>query len=212
MRLAHTLWLLGRGDEAERAREEALASAFEVGHPYSRGAALVFAIILALDQGDEDRFRRYAYELRSDQSLHEARPTHSGAEAFAAYADLLDGRTEDGVEGVRRAFDDARREGAAAPGHLGFLVRLLVEALARAGKADAGLAAADEALEMGGGAQLWEAEIRRLRASFLDALGAAPEEIEAELVRAVEVAQRQGARPFELRAREGLGRLRTGAF
>ena len=209
MRLAHTLWLLGRGDEAERARDEALASAAQVAHPYSRAAALVFALLLALDQGDEERFRRHAYEFRSDHSLSEARQTRSGAEAFAAYVDLLDGRTEDGLERMRRALADALTARAAAPGHLGFLVRLLVEALAKAGKSDAGLAAADEALERGGGAQLWEAEIRRLRASFLDALGAAPEEVEAELMRAIEVAERQGARPFELRAYASLDQLRA---
>jgi DNA-binding SARP family transcriptional activator len=210
MRLAHTLWLLGRGDDAERARDEALASATQAGHPYSRAGALVFAVLLALDQGDEDRFCQYANELRSDQSALEARQTRSGAEAFAAFTDLLDGRTEGGVQRARLAIADARHEGPAAPGHAGFLMRVLVEALARAGNAEAGLAAADEALEMGGGAQLWEAEIRRLRASFLEALGAAPAEVEAELVRAIEIAQQQRARPFEARARESLDRLRTG--
>ncbi|HWH05995.1 MAG TPA: hypothetical protein VNT23_06135 [Gaiellaceae bacterium] len=209
MRLAHTLWLLGRGDDAGRARAEALAFATQTGHPYSRAVALVFAVLLALDQGDEDRFRQYANELRCDQSALEARPNRSGAEAFAAFIDLLDGRTEQGVERIGLAAADARREGPAAPGHAGFLMRLLVEGLARAGDAKAGLVAADEALAMGGGVQLWEAEIRRLRASFLDALGAAPAEVEAELVRAIEIAERQRARPFELRARESLERLRT---
>jgi hypothetical protein len=57
---------------------------------------------------------------------------------------------------------------------------------------------------MGGGTALWEAEFRRLRAGFLAALGAASQEVEAELERAIEVAQRQAARAFELRARANL--------
>jgi hypothetical protein len=69
---------------------------------------------------------------------------------------------------------------------------------------EAGLAAADEALEMGGGAQLWEAEARRLRAEFLAGLGPARREIET--------AERQGARSFELRARESRDRFRAGTL
>ena len=211
MRLAHTLWLLGREHEAASARDSALVSADRLGHPYSHAAALVFAFLIALDQGDDDRLRSYLDDLRSAPRLAEAGPTRSGAEAFAGYVDLLDGRSEDGIERMRLALTEARRTGPAAPGHLGFLMRVLVEALARAGEADAGVAAADEALAIGGGAQLWEAEIRRLRANFLQPVAGGLEEVEAELVRAIEVAQRQGARPFERRARGDLDRLRTGA-
>jgi hypothetical protein len=63
------------------------------------------------------------------------------------------------------------------------------------------LALADEALGMGRGAQVWEAEIRRLRATFLAALGAPAGEVEAELWRALAVARRQRARAFEVRVR-----------
>jgi hypothetical protein len=89
-------------------------------------------------------------------------------------------------------------------------MRIVLEACASAGEAEAGLAAADEALGMGGGTQLWEAEIRRLRAGFLGALGAPSDEVEAELRRALEVAQRQGVRAFERRARADLEALRAG--
>jgi tetratricopeptide (TPR) repeat protein len=211
MRLAHTLWLIGRDREAASARDEALESADRLGHPYSRAAALVFAVLIALDQGHEERLRRYVQELAFDPKLPEAGPTRSGTEAFTGYVELLDGRVEEGVERVRGALAEVRRTGPAAPGQLGFLMRVLVEALARAGEANAGLAAADEALKIGGGTQLWEAEIRRLRAGFLKTLASPPEEVEAELARAIEVAHRQAARPFERRAREDLHRLRPEA-
>jgi hypothetical protein len=70
------------------------------------------------------------------------------------------------------------------------------------------LAAADRALAMGGAAQLWEAEVRRLRAEFLAALGAPVGDIEAELARALQAARRQGARLFELRTAASLLRRR----
>ena len=57
---------------------------------------------------------------------------------------------------------------------------------------------------MGRGAELWEAEIRRLRATFLAAGGAPASEVEAELERTLAVARRQRARAFEARIRETL--------
>ena len=77
-------------------------------------------------------------------------------------------------------------------------MRVLLETYAAAGDVQAGLAAADRALVMGG-TRLWEAEVRRLRAGFLAALGAPSQDVEAELGRALEVARRQEAKMFELR-------------
>jgi hypothetical protein len=98
---------------------------------------------------------------------------------------------------------------APAPGLPGVATRLLLESYALAGQPEAGLALADQALRdqgrgMGRGAELWEAEIRRLRARFLARLGAPADEIEAELERALTVAQGQEARAFEQRIAETL--------
>ncbi len=76
-----------------------------------------------------------------------------------------------------------------------------------AGDVRAGFAAADRALGMGG-ACLWEAEVRRLRAEFLAALGTSSEDIDEELGCALEVARRQGAKMFELRTMVSLLRHR----
>ena len=57
---------------------------------------------------------------------------------------------------------------------------------------------------MGRGAELWEAEIRRLRATFLATLGGPAAEVTAELERAFAVARRQQAGAFEERIRETL--------
>jgi hypothetical protein len=84
---------------------------------------------------------------------------------------------------------------------------VLLEACAVAGDAPTGLAAAEQALALGG-ATLWEAEARRLRAEFLAALDASPEEIAAELARARQTARRQGARMPELRVAASMLRLR----
>ena len=87
------------------------------------------------------------------------------------------------------------------------IARVLIEACALAGDARQGLAVADRALELGMGALLWEAEFRRLRGDFLDALGAPG--AEAELERAVAVAERQDAQALAVRARRSLDRFRA---
>ena len=90
------------------------------------------------------------------------------------------------------------------PARPGAATRLLLEGYALAGQPEAGLALAGQALDMGRGAELWEAEIRRLRATFLAARGAPTEQVEAELERALMVARRQEARAFERRILETL--------
>lgn len=206
-RLAHTLWLLGEERDAERTRDRALALADERGHAYSRAVAAVFAGMLALDQGDEQRLRRQADRLRSGDPAYRAPQIAIVAGLFAGLLEVRSAEASRGIGHVRQTVVGARRLQPATPGFHALLTRILLEACAAADDAEAGLAAADEALEMGGGTELWEAEIRRLRAEFLTSLDADPHAIEAELRRAIEVAVEQGARAFEVRARASLERL-----
>ena len=208
-RLAHTLWLLGEEEAAERARDRGLELAEERGHQYSRAVAHVFAAVLALDQHDEERLRRHTLALRSVISAYAAPQISMAADAFAGLLEVLDDGSRQAAGHVRSVVADARRYPPATPGFHALLVRVLLEAYARAGDAQAGLPAADEALRMAGGTQLWEAEIRRLRAGFLAAQGAPAREVEGELERAIAGAQRQAARAFELRARADLARTAT---
>jgi len=116
---------------------------------------------------------------------------------FAGYLDVLDGRTDTGLARVRTVRAQLVGGPAPAPGVPGLATRLLLEGYALAGRPEAGLALAGEALGLGRGAELWEAEIRRLRATFLAAGGAPAGEVTAELERALAVARRQQARVFE---------------
>lgn len=195
-RLGNTLWFLGHGGAAARARDAALALAEEIGHPFSRETALVFATILAIDMRDRDGVRSYAAMLAAGQSL-EARQIHVFAEGVAGYVDLLTGRPE----GIARIQHALNQTGGIedAPGIRATLSRLLLEACALAGDEQLGLATAVEALALGE-ATLWDAETRRLRAEFLAALDSPWVEVERELARALQVARAQQARSLELRA------------
>jgi DNA-binding SARP family transcriptional activator len=203
-RLAHALWLLGRSDEADRQRELALNEAAHSTHAYSRAVVAVWTANLAADRGDIDGLRvqvkmlgRYA----TDDAPGQIRLL---AELLAGHLDVLDGHTAAGLARQRAVHDEVAHGEAPAPGVPGLAARLLLESYAVAADPVTGLALADQALGMGRGAELWESEIRRLRASFLAALGRPVSDERAELERALAVARRQGARAFEVRIRETL--------
>ena len=209
MRLAHTLWLLGHEEEAARTRDETLALAEASGHRYSLAVASVWAAMLAVDQRDHEQLRRHAAAIGSAAAGDGARQLRIPAAMFAGFADVLDGRAQEGIARIRRVQDEAASGVPAAPGEAGMIARVLTEACAVAGDARTGLEAAGRALELGFGAQLWEAELRRLRGEFLAALGAPAADVEAELARALTVAERQDARALALRARASLGAERS---
>ena len=130
---------------------------------------MVWAAILALDQRDEKRFRHHVAALEAAADAHSPRQIRYTLEAFGGYVDVLDGRSEEGIARVRRALDDTSTGDAPAPGTPGILAHMLLAACLHAGAAAAGLVAADAALGTGRGAELWEAEMRRMRAQFLAA-------------------------------------------
>jgi hypothetical protein len=197
------LWLVGRDDEAARTRDAAVALARASEHSYSRALVTLFAAVIALDQRDERRLRAHAGALVASVGGPTSRP----AEALAGFVDVLDGRPREGLDRIGRVVDAGARDGPAAPGEQGLLVRVLLEACTVAGDARAGLAAADRALQTGGGAPPWDAEVHRLRGEFLLALGAPTAEVETELRRAVKVADDGGALALADRARESLARV-----
>jgi DNA-binding SARP family transcriptional activator/tetratricopeptide (TPR) repeat protein len=166
-RLANTLAFLGFDDEARHARGAALALADELGHPFSRDVALVFAALLAVDLDDDDGVKTYAARLaaRADQGG----PIGINAVAWRAYAEVLDGRTETGIAGIRAALASCGDRNP-APGFRATIYRLLVAAHVAANDAHGGLKTTEEALAVAG-TRLWEPEIRRARATFLATLG-----------------------------------------
>ncbi|MFL5759921.1 MAG: ATP-binding protein [Thermomicrobiales bacterium] len=206
-RLANTLWVLGYPASAIRAKDDALAFANQVGHSYSREVTLVFAAFLALELHDNEAIRAYAQEFMRLQGEHGTRAIQTNSRAFDGYVDILDGRQAGGIARIQQALADVD-EADYAPGQRSTIWRLLLEAYVVAGDALAGLAATNGALASASGGRLYEAEFRRLRAEFLIALGAGPDQVESELERSLAVAQNQGALMYELRTAMSLLRYR----
>jgi DNA-binding SARP family transcriptional activator len=171
-RLANTLGFLGEHDAAIAARRRALALADEIAHEPTRLTATVFAALLALDLGDAEGVRRYTEALAGGSP--DVRAAAVSHECLAGYLQVLDGEAARGLRRIRRELDDLSGPGH-APGNRASLARVLIEACAAAGDAQAGL----EATELPVGVALWEPETLAARAGFLAALGAPAHEVDA---------------------------------
>lgn len=188
-RLANTLGLLGRVDEAEQARYRSLRWADEAGHPYSRAAASSFAAMLSIDLGHADEVSGYVERLHRDE--HHTRPTASFLEVLSGFVDVHDSQVTRGLARIAAVFDGLA-DMDQAPGHHACFDRVRVAAHWSAMDPDGALIACDQALARTG-SRLWEPEIRRMRAELLAATSAASQTVDRELRAAAEAAQRQGA-------------------
>ena len=126
---------------------------------------------------------------------------------------VLQGKAEEGVQQMR--------EGLAANHALGmimartFFLGLLADGCGRLGEVEEGLGLIAEALDFANqtGEHYWEADLHRLKGELLlkkgaeDAESKIAEQAEACFRRAIEVARRQSAKSYELRATTSLARL-----
>ena len=189
-RLANALWFLGEVDNARATRDQALAFARRSAHAFSTNVAYVFAALLSIDLGEHDEFETHAAQLREGRDRSWVFDVN--ATAMSGYSDALAGRTAKGIAEIRSAIGQLGHPNP-YPGARSTLVRVLLAAYEVAGDAAAGLAASDEALDLGG-TSLWEPEIRRLRSEFLAGCGRSRTDVAQELARAAAVAERHGMR------------------
>ena len=148
-RLGNTLWFLGHPEAATRARDAALALAEEIGHPYTRATALVFAALLSLEMRDRGRLRAYAALLTAEHGGARDKTDagrRRGPRAATSTCSTAGRRPASPASSARWTIS---REAEHAPGMRAQFVRVLLEACAAAGDARTGLAAADRALAIG---------------------------------------------------------------
>jgi predicted ATPase/DNA-binding winged helix-turn-helix (wHTH) protein len=214
---ALTLWALGHPDRAAAQMRECLADARAIDHPVSLVMALNFAATF--------------YQMRRDHRLLEevedaraAYATEHGFDLFLAlgevYRGWLAGEAGDGENGlgrIRFGLEIYRGVGAA----LGTPTFLAIAAKQSAdlGRVDEGLEAVSEALALAEktGLHYWDAELHRLQGTFLlrsegagrsrEPRASREEAAESCFRAALETAQRQRAKIFELRGATSLARL-----
>jgi predicted ATPase len=200
------LWCLGYPEQALKRSQEALALARELDHPFSMAEVLYFAgCTFSKMCRDAHALKAHAEELMP--LSNEKVPAWSGAGTFRqgdALATL--GQVQEGMAQMRQGMAALHSVGVRC--YLSASLCSLAEAQAKAGQPQEGLDTLAEAFALAAATdeRHWEAELHRLRAELL-LMQDDQAEAEASLHRAIEVARRQGAKSWELRAVMSLSRL-----
>ncbi len=209
--LALVLWALGYPEQALHQGKAAIDLCEALSHPPS----LAFAL------GVVCYFHQYRREVHAARQLAERLIALSAEQGFAhwlaqgriahGWALAALGHHEEGIAELGEGLSGFRAIGVEVlrPHDL----CLLAEACVEAGRVDDSLHALSEALDVADEHDIrhCEAEIHRLRGeSLLKRDDSSIEEAEGCFQRAIEIARRQSARSFELRATVSLGRLLRG--
>ena len=214
---AWTLQLLGHPARAAARMREALALARSLDHPFSVAYACHFAAGFHLCRRERDA----AQELENEALVYS---TDHGFRLFPMMGAIHRGwvlseqaRREEGLAQMR--------EGLAALRAIGIELRrpvflaLLAEVCEKIRQPGEGLSAVTEALAVGAhtGQRHWDAELHRLKGTLMlqaELASAVPgtavaRDAESSFLEAIEIARRQRAKSFELRAATSLSRLRA---
>jgi predicted ATPase/DNA-binding SARP family transcriptional activator len=200
------LWCLGYPEQALKRSQEVLALARELGHPISLANVLYFAgCLFNKMRRDAQAFKDTAEELTrlsNEKGLSWSR----GAASRRGEVLVIEGQVQEGIVPLREGIAVCRSFGSLR--HLPGRLFSLAEAQAKAGHPGEGLITLAEALVLveDTDERHWEAELYRLQAELLLAQGDEAE-AEASLLKAIEVARRQSAKSWELRATVSLCRL-----
>jgi len=214
--VAMILWFLGYPAQALQCLHDALALAHELSHPFSLAWAQSMATFVT-------QFRRDVPAVYEHAESALALATEQRFPLYVAHGTIvrgwaltMQGQDEDGIAQGRQGIAAYRATGAALA--VPWFYILLAEVSAHLGHIDDGLQALAEAhtLVEQQEERWWEAEIHRLRGVLLlrqtsaaaqQQTGTPQAEAETWLQRALDVARRQQAKSWELRAAMSLARL-----
>ena len=198
-------WWLGYSDQALALRNQALALARELSHPFSLARALGMSCIVQSCRRD------FAMVIQDGEEMLEL-STQRGMAIWKSFAEILlgigrvsEGDAESGSALFSRGLDHFHATGARLGS--GLWPAFLAEAHARYGEADAGLDALKVAMDADDNMALWDAEFHRLKGDLGVRSKAADSTIEASYQQALSVSRERGARALELRAATSLARF-----
>jgi len=205
--LAWVLFMLGYPDQARARIEEALALAAQLGRPFSTAFALLQSIAITNLRRDTANLRTQI-ETLIEASRENGFPYYvAGGEMSMGRLLIEEGRLDEGMAQLREGLSALIATGAGVVHRYGQI--LLAESCLIAKRREEGLSTIEAGLR---GAEtmdhrLGEAELHRLRGELMlldprDERGA-----EEEMRTAIEIAQRQQGKSWELRASTSLARL-----
>lgn len=198
-RLAWTLRFLGYPDQAVRNRDAALSLADELGHPFSRCYASVYAAIVSQDLQDELRAKEFieATETLATDERFRFLQMFGVVLRYWSLARTGDRRAIDAMEAAIGNLEETGQPIMSA-----YFLSLVGRAYLLVGDPVSGLGRVTEALDQTQltGARYVDSELQRLRGELLRAAGAVAADIEAAFRLAHEIGRRQEAKALELRA------------
>jgi len=203
-----SLWLLGYPDRAVRRSDEALMAAQELSHPLMVAQAELWASILRQFRREADLVFRITDSLIRRSTEHGLSNWLDWASPLHGWAEAALGQHDEGIGQILKSRAALDEKGARV--WWPYFLCLLAEAYLKANRMDDGLSALADALTTAGEYEEreHEAEIHRLKGEILlkqgDSMAA---EARRGFERAIEIARKQGAKSWELRATISLARL-----
>jgi len=204
---ADTFWLAGYPDQALGRSREALAVAEKLSHAYVLAVTRMFCGYLCADY-------RYIQDVSGHAEAGIALSAEYGFSTILPHVMIQQGWALVHLGAVEEGFEQISRGMAIRPSTWGsnrhLFRRLLAEVHLAAKRADDGLRAVSEGLrDLEGGRRQWDhAELHRLKGELLLLQNASAQaQAEGCFREAIEIAQRQQAKSWELRATTSLARL-----
>lgn len=211
--LALALWPVGQARRACEVADSAILHAAASGHPPTVAYGHAYKCIFEAVRGSPAAAAKNANALVDLSHERGMQWWLSSGIFFRGWTRWHGGDRDSGMADMKEGMDLCRQHGLAAAPIL--FEHLVASAEGEAGQFGRALERVDRALaRIRRTGECWlEAEVLRLRGGLLARLdGARAAEAEAACRKAIEVAQGQGARAFELRALLDLARLRRGGL
>ena len=199
---------LGFPDRARDLVVDAVALAEKLAYPFTLAMAHSFSCTVYLFRREPQSVQARAESLSALCAEHEFPYFRPMVVMLRGWALAAQGEAAKGVEEMQEGLDAIRQAGLNR--RLSFQLAILAEAYAWAGDTERGLEALAEAESVieKTGEHRWEPEVHRLTGELLLAGSARRRPgAEAHITRALDIARRQGAKWFELRAAMSLARL-----
>ena len=204
---AFALWMLGYPDQALRRGEEALTLAEELANLANLVNTLAFVALVHVLRRQPAAARRRA-EAAMEMSAEQRNPFFLAyGTVLHGWAQTIQGQIEDGIAEIDRGIAAYRATGSQT--WLPYFLALQVETYAQAKRLDDGLASLAEAFAIVDKTEerCWLAELNRIKGELL--LVVSPDnraEAESCFSQALDIARRQQAKSWELRAAISLAR------
>jgi DNA-binding SARP family transcriptional activator/predicted ATPase len=204
---SHTLWCLGYPQQALNRVHEAVRLVQDLDQPFNQALVSAYLALLQQLRADQTGAREHAEQAFALASKYQVPYYHAWAAILVSYALALEQPDEERIGHLRDSI--AAFKASSARLRLPYYLSLLARVCGKARRAGEGLVFIDEALTEARlhNERWWNAELHRLRGELLLMHGADASDVEAAMLRAIEIARAQQARSLELRATISLVRL-----